>query len=83
MRCIILSLAYVCALFVAPHNAVAVPGAGVIVSTPPTISTSACYNINDADARAVCLARANRDPGRCYSVQRPDLRSVCLAEARR
>lgn len=44
---------------------------------------SACYNINDADARTMCLARAHRDTGRCYSVQRADLRSQCLAEVQR
>lgn len=43
---------------------------------------SACYNISDADARAACLARAHRDPGRCYGVQRSDLRAQCLAEVR-
>lgn len=43
---------------------------------------SACYNISDADARAACLARAHRDPGRCYSVQRADARAQCLAEVR-
>lgn len=45
-------------------------------------STSACYNINSADARAYCLARANRERSRCYNVQNPDLRAMCLAEVK-
>lgn len=44
--------------------------------------TSACYSVQDADARAMCLARAHREPGRCYSIQRADLRAQCLAEVR-
>lgn len=72
MRIIVLTIAYVTALLVAPHSAVAGSGA-----------TSACYNVQDADARASCLARVHRDPGRCYNVQRADLRALCLSEARR
>lgn len=56
-----------------------------MLATLPTAAAttaSACYNISDADARAACLARAHRDPGRCYSVQRSDLRAQCLAEVR-
>lgn len=75
MRYIVLLIAYVTALFVAPHSAMA--------GQDRATQAGACYNVRDADARAVCLARAHRDPGRCYSVQRPDLRSVCLAEVRR
>lgn len=44
---------------------------------------SACYNVADADARSMCLARAHREPGQCYSIQRADLRSQCLAEVRK
>lgn len=44
---------------------------------------SACYSVQDADARTMCLARAHREPGQCYSIQRADLRSQCLAEVRR
>jgi hypothetical protein len=44
---------------------------------------SACYNVHDADARTMCLARAHREPGQCYSIQRADLRAQCLAEVRR
>lgn len=44
---------------------------------------SACYNVADADARTMCLARAHREPGQCYSIRRADLRSQCLAEVRR
>lgn len=44
---------------------------------------AACYAIDDADARAACLARARRDPGMCYAVQRAELRAQCLAETRR
>jgi len=40
----------------------------------------ACYSIQDADARAYCLAKARKDRGVCYNIQSPDLRSMCLAE---
>lgn len=73
MRTIILALAYLSALIIAPHVALA----------DTAQQASACYNIGDADARAYCLARAHRDTGRCYNVQRPDLRAQCLAEVRR
>lgn len=72
MRSIILILAYVTALLVAPHSAIASSSAA-----------SACYNVQDADARAACLARAHREPSRCYNVQRADLRALCLSEVRR
>ena len=72
MRSIILTLAYVSALLVVPHSAIASGNAA-----------SACYNVQDADARAACLARVHRDPGRCYNIQRADLRVVCLSEVRR
>lgn len=72
MRSIILTLAYASAILVAPHSAIASGNAA-----------SACYNVQDADARSACLARAHRDPGRCYNVQRADLRALCLAEVRR
>lgn len=42
-----------------------------------------CYTINDADARAYCLAKARQDPGTCYTIMRGDLRSMCLAEVRK
>ena len=45
--------------------------------------SSACYNIQDADARAYCLAKARGEPSQCYNVQRADLRSMCLAEVRK
>ncbi len=44
---------------------------------------SACYNVQDADARSYCLARARREPSQCYNVQRSDLRAQCLAEVSR
>jgi hypothetical protein len=44
---------------------------------------NACYNVQDADARTMCLARAHREPGQCYSIQRADLRAQCLAEVQR
>lgn len=44
--------------------------------------TSACYSIQDADARSYCLARARRDVSACYTIQRADLRSQCLSEVR-
>lgn len=72
MRIIVLTIAYVTALLVAPHSAVAGGSAA-----------GACYNVQDADARASCLARAHREPSRCYNVQRADLRALCLSEARR
>ena len=50
---------------------------------PASASTGACYNIQDSDARAYCLARAKREPSLCYNVQRADLRSMCLAEVKR
>ena len=74
MRTMILALAYVFALLVTPQAALA-------ETRQP--QPSSCYNIQDADARAFCLARAHRNPSMCYSVQRPDLRSMCLAEVRR
>lgn len=83
MRSIILSLTNMSALLVAPHSAVAMPGAAVIVSAPTAIRASACYNVQDADAQAACLARVHRDPGRCYNVQRADVQALCLAEVRR
>lgn len=45
--------------------------------------SAACYNVQDADARTYCLARAHREPSQCYSIQRSDLRSQCLAEVRK
>lgn len=45
--------------------------------------SGACYNVNDSDARAYCLAKARQEPSVCYSIQRADLRSMCLAEVRR
>lgn len=45
--------------------------------------SGACYNIQDADARAYCLARAKREPSLCHNIQRADLRSMCLAEVSR
>lgn len=51
----------------------------------PAIATDAgsCYAINDADARAYCLAKARRDSGTCYTIQSSAMRSQCLAEVRR
>lgn len=45
--------------------------------------SGACYNVNDPDARAYCLAKARQEPSVCYSIQRADLRSLCLAEVRK
>jgi len=45
--------------------------------------SGACYNVQDADARTYCLARAKSEPAQCYNIQRADLRSMCLAEVRR
>lgn len=42
-----------------------------------------CYTISDADARALCLARAHRNIGMCYSIQEPSLRAQCRAEVAR
>lgn len=45
--------------------------------------SGACYNIQDSDARTLCLARAHREPAQCYSIKRADVRSQCLAEVRK
>lgn len=47
-----------------------------------TAAAGACYSIQDSDLRALCLARAHKEPGQCYSIQRADLRAQCLAEVR-
>lgn len=73
MRYTILALAYLSALLVTPQAALAASGGS---------SSGACYSIQDADARAFCLARAHRSSSMCYSIQRPDVRSMCLAEVR-
>lgn len=56
-----------------------------VLSSAPSSATdaSACYTIADADGRALCLARARKDPGTCYTIQQPGLRSRCLAEVRK
>lgn len=63
------------------------PGAGIVVTTQTVIrqaaDSSACYNIQDSDARTMCLARAHREPAQCYSIQRADMRSMCLSEVRK
>lgn len=41
-----------------------------------------CYTISSPDYRALCLARAHKDPGRCYAIQDSAIRSQCLAEVR-
>lgn len=48
-----------------------------------TSAAGACYAIQDAAARTLCLARAHKDPGRCYSITDQGLRAQCLAEVRR
>lgn len=45
--------------------------------------SGACYSIQDADARAYCLAKARKDTAACYTIQRADMRSMCLAEVRK
>ena len=45
--------------------------------------SSACYVIQDADARTYCLAKARHDVSQCYAIQRADLRAQCLAEIRK
>jgi hypothetical protein len=67
MRHLVLNLAYAVAILVNPATAIAV-------------ESGVCYNVQDSDARTMCLARARHDPGQCYSIQRADLRSQCLAE---
>ncbi|MEB0076308.1 hypothetical protein QN386_06895 [Pseudomonas sp. CCI3.2] len=47
------------------------------------VDASSCYAINDADARAYCLAKAHGNPSGCYSILAGDLRSMCLAEVRK
>jgi len=51
--------------------------------TAHAADTGACYNIQDADARAYCIAKARGESSQCYNVQRADLRSQCLAEVRK
>ncbi|MEN6544488.1 MAG: hypothetical protein ABFE07_00430 [Armatimonadia bacterium] len=46
-------------------------------------SSSACYNITDADARTFCLAKARSEPSQCYAIQRADKLAECLAEVRK
>ena len=70
MRYTVLALAYASALLVTPAMAVA-------------NDTSACYSIQDSDARTLCLARAHREPGQCYSIRQADIRAQCLAEVRK
>lgn len=41
----------------------------------------ACYNINDADARSACLAKARRDVAYCYNVKSASMRAWCMTEA--
>lgn len=45
--------------------------------------SSACYAIADADQRALCIAKARREPSACYSITNSSLRSQCLAEVRK
>lgn len=52
----------------------------LISATSYTSGAGACYNIQDADARAYCIAKARGDRSPCYNIQKPDLRSLCLAE---
>ena len=60
-----------------------IPFVGWLAFVPVRADTGACYTINDADARAYCIARARKDPGQCYTVQRGDLRAQCLAEVKK
>lgn len=55
----------------------------IIALAAPAATTSACYNIQDQDARTYCLARAHNQPAQCYSIQRADMRAQCLAEVRK
>lgn len=75
------------AVLVFAMMAIIVPGAlslTALISKPANAAdVSSCAVINDADARAFCLARARKDPGMCYAVQRPELRAQCLAEVRK
>lgn len=61
--------------------------AAVLVVTSPAFADSIaqagqCYSIQNADARAACLAKAHKDPSRCYAVQSPDKRAECIAEVK-
>lgn len=79
MKKIVLFLAYACALVVHPAMA-------MIASTDAPMAlanSSACYNVQDSDARSFCLARTHREPSQCYNIKRPDLRAQCLAEVTR
>lgn len=43
--------------------------------------SSACYTIQDADARTYCRAKAAGDSSICYAIHSSALRSQCLAGA--
>lgn len=59
----------------------------VLVVSPAFADSSAqagqCYSIQNAEARAACLAKAHKDPSRCYAVQSPDKRAECMVEVRK
>lgn len=44
--------------------------------------SSACYSIQDADARNHCLAKARQQSSQCYAIQDSQRRAECQAEAR-
>ena len=56
-----------------------------VLQVAPVIAedAGACYNIEDADRRTACLAKAHGDSGRCYAIQDPQLRAECRAETRK
>lgn len=70
---------------------VAVGGFAIVHSlagaTSPThdraAAAAACYTLPDADARAMCRAKALREPAHCAAIQKPDMRAQCRAEALR
>lgn len=43
-------------------------------------AAGACYVIADPDARALCRAKALREPAHCAAIQKPDLRAQCKAQ---
>ncbi|RYF55837.1 MAG: hypothetical protein EOO27_19975 [Comamonadaceae bacterium] len=46
-------------------------------------AASACYVIANPDARALCRAKALREPAHCDAIQKPDLRAQCRSEVLR
>ncbi|MEY5006792.1 MAG: hypothetical protein RL764_108 [Pseudomonadota bacterium] len=42
-----------------------------------------CYVIQNMDAKMLCMAKADNDPGRCQYIQNMDKRNYCMAIMKR